>query len=769
MIAVNSRWAPAKRPKAKRLAASLAGAGMALGCAIGLGVAPATSASAATATPSAAIAMANTGFAVQNGVLYGWGDNSDGELGDGTTTSQPTPVPVAQGAIPDGVSIVQIAAATDHTLALGSDGKVYAWGTNNAGQLGDDTTTNELTPVAVAQGAIPDGVKIVKVVAIGFESFALGDDGVVYEWGEFIDPSSSTGIREDNTPVALAQGQVPDGVKIVDLAASDASLDVALIGDDGNAYAFGPANGFGELGSADTSFTTTTPVRIPQGAIPDGVKLVQVAAGGATGFANFEALGDDGHAYGWGAGGGQGTATSSDSNPTPVAADQGAIPDGVKLVTLASLETATIAIGDDGHAYAWGLASQGQLGNGTTTVATTPVAVSPGAVPNGVKLIAVAGQQHTAAALGDDGNVYTWGSNSQGEIGDGTTGLGGSANDRNVPTRVLLPAQATTTALTVTGQQTAGQPVTLTATLTPGHAAGTVQFNDGSTSLGSAPVTAGAASLTTSALSVGEHSITASFTPTDPTEYVASTTASPLNITIAQGTLTVGTPTITGNPQVGSTLTADPGTWTDGTTFTYQWSRNGTAIPGATSATYTPVADDSGTQITVTVTGSKDGFTTGSATSAPVNLPAMPNGNTNPGGPSNPGGNTNPGTTTSPGGPSTLAVTTRKPKVKLTPANDVLKPGVTATTLILQFKSLKVGTKLAVKLSEPKSNRKGAAQLKTKSAKVTANHMLRFATGKLPTGVTKIRFYETVRKGKTAKPKLVKTETVHVTAKNGKK
>jgi len=100
------------------------------------------------------------------------------------------------------------------------------------------------------------------------------------------------------------------------------------------------------------------------------------------------------------------------------------------------------------------------------------------------------------------------------------------------------------------------------------------------------------------------------------------------------------------------------------------------------------------------------------------------------------------------------------PKPKLSPANVVLKAGVSSTTLTLQFKSVKVGSKLTVKLSEPK-----AKKAKTKSAKVGSSHLLKFGTGKLPAGATKIRFYETVGKGKHAKLKLVKTETVHVKAK----
>lgn len=81
-------------------------------------------------------------------------------------------------------------------------------------------------------------------------------------------------------------------------------------------------------------------------------------------------------------------------------------------------------------------------------------------------------------------------------------------------------------------------------------------------------------------------------------------------------TLTGATPTITGTTAVGSTLTASTGTWTTGTTFTYQWLRAGTAITGATAATYPLVAADQGKAISVKVTGKKAGYADLAETSA---------------------------------------------------------------------------------------------------------------------------------------------------------
>ncbi|MGC4174496.1 beta strand repeat-containing protein [Demequina sp.] len=84
------------------------------------------------------------------------------------------------------------------------------------------------------------------------------------------------------------------------------------------------------------------------------------------------------------------------------------------------------------------------------------------------------------------------------------------------------------------------------------------------------------------------------------------------------GVLVAGTPAITGTAQVGSTLTATAGTWTDGTTVTFEWLRDGAVINGATAATYTLTLADQGALITVRVVGSKVNFATASALSQPT-------------------------------------------------------------------------------------------------------------------------------------------------------
>jgi alpha-tubulin suppressor-like RCC1 family protein len=114
-------------------------------------------------------------FAVKNdGTVWAWGDNYYGQLGDGTTAGRFLPVQV------NGLSgMVAVASGGSHSLALKSDGTVWAWGENSVGQLGDGTITSRLSAVQVS-----DLSGVVAVAANGSaHSLALKSDGTVWAWG----------------------------------------------------------------------------------------------------------------------------------------------------------------------------------------------------------------------------------------------------------------------------------------------------------------------------------------------------------------------------------------------------------------------------------------------------------------------------------------------------------------------------------------------------------------------------------------------------------
>jgi CSLREA domain-containing protein len=109
-----------------------------------------------------------------DGTVWAWGSNGSGQLGDGTTTNRSAPVQVS------GLSgVIAVAAGNGHSLAVRDDGTVWAWGFNGYGQLGDGTTTRRSAPVQVS------GLSGVIAVAAGaYHSLAVRDDGTMWAWGD---------------------------------------------------------------------------------------------------------------------------------------------------------------------------------------------------------------------------------------------------------------------------------------------------------------------------------------------------------------------------------------------------------------------------------------------------------------------------------------------------------------------------------------------------------------------------------------------------------
>ncbi|HYY80395.1 MAG TPA: hypothetical protein VFD04_14600 [Actinomycetes bacterium] len=313
----------------------------------------------ASATPQAVSGLAGVtavaageydtacGVAVlSDGTVWGWGMNTSGALGDGTTTDQYLPVR-AQGV----TDAVEVAAGSLHTLARLADQTVWAWGGNDYGQLGDGTT-DPSSPKPVP------GLAGVVAVAVGrFDSFALTGDGTLYAWG-----ANNYGQLGDGTTTTRATPTpVMSGVKAV--AAGD--YHTAVLKTDGTVWGFG-LNGYGQLGIGVES--VAKPVPRQASGLPE---VVSIGAGDAGSFA----VASDGTAWGWGHNefGQLGIGTTSESQTTParVASLTGvAQVDGGEYHTLFRLA--------DGSVYAAGDNHWGQLGEawniiGPSNWTATPV------------------------------------------------------------------------------------------------------------------------------------------------------------------------------------------------------------------------------------------------------------------------------------------------------------------------------------------------------------------------------------------------------------
>jgi alpha-tubulin suppressor-like RCC1 family protein len=182
-----------------------------------------------------------------DGTVWAWGFGEWGQLGNGTTTSSSTPVQVS------GLSdVTAIAAGADHSLALRTDGTVWAWGYNYEGQLGNGTTTHSSVPVQVS--GLTGVTAIAAGSAEGDHSLALRSDGSVWAWGGNARGQLGTGTTTNSsTPVQV------NGLSEVTAIAAGTLHSLALRAD-GTMRAWG-FNYFGQLGNGTTT-DSTIPVQV---------------------------------------------------------------------------------------------------------------------------------------------------------------------------------------------------------------------------------------------------------------------------------------------------------------------------------------------------------------------------------------------------------------------------------------------------------------------------------------------------------------------------
>ncbi len=369
------------------------------------------------------IAAAENGYVCgigSNDKAYCWGFNSNGQLGNNSTGTAYTPVAVAQGAMPAGTTFKSITTNSYHTCGIGSNDKAYCWGSNSSGQLGDNTTTQRLTPVAVAQGAMPAGSTFKGIAAGQLHSCGIGSNNMLYCWGDNTYGQLGDSTQTQRlTPVATSQGSIPAGVTFDSIKAGYSHT--CVLGSDSNIYCWG-ADDSAQLGDGAMTPSRSVPVTVPTGVIPTSVTLTSISAGSTQSCATVS----DNKAYCWGSnqGGylGNGISTSGVSGPsaTPFPVVQGAMPAGVtfKSVSTSATGNHTCGIGSNDKAYCWGYNSYGVLGDNTTTSQPTPTAVAQGAMPAGVTFKSIsAGGSHTCA-IGSNDKAYCWGNNSNGQLGN---------------------------------------------------------------------------------------------------------------------------------------------------------------------------------------------------------------------------------------------------------------------------------------------------------------------------------------------------------------
>ena len=431
-----------------------------------------------------------------DGNAYAWGDNGYGQLGNGsaTTTKQKTPVPVKKPAgVSDDFTYVQVSTGYRHSLALGSDGYVYAWGDNTYAQLGNNTSGGySVVPVRVCDPSthsnVNTGLKAIQVDAGGEHSLAVDKEGNVWAWGrnENGQLGNGTSSKYSSAPVRVCDPEHPTdtskGLVAIKVAAGGAHS--LAIDKNGDTWAWG-FNSYGQLGNGTSSgFNGANPVpgRVRDPNHPDdtskNLKSVQISAG----FEHTIAIDAQGNTWSWGWNYwgelGQNTKTDRIFAPTQVYN-----PDNPAIAFKASQVSAgydtSLAIDTNGVAWSWGRNDYGQLGYtnyDSSTVHRQPAKVRNPASPNNTDLslnsTLVSAGNWDSLAIGKDGYTYAWGYNGYGQLGNN------SYKDAYAPvlvefnlSRVIIAARFDTSPGTNLTNISNSNGVTV---LTPAHVPGTV-------------------------------------------------------------------------------------------------------------------------------------------------------------------------------------------------------------------------------------------------------------------------------------------------------
>ncbi|HJL51102.1 MAG TPA: fibronectin type III domain-containing protein, partial [Arenicellales bacterium] len=207
-----------------------------------------------------------------DGTVYAWGLNNEGQLGDNSTTNRSTPVKVLDGAYSgttylgdDSDNKITAISAGSHSVALAADGTVYAWGSNNEGQLGDNSTTARATPVKVQDGTYSGTTylgddsdnKIIAISAGMYHSVALATDGTVYAWGRNDEGQlGNSSTTDSSTPVKVV-GQGGTGYfDMDDVTAPSAPTGLAATASYGGAKLSWTANSESDLAKYNVYYST---------------------------------------------------------------------------------------------------------------------------------------------------------------------------------------------------------------------------------------------------------------------------------------------------------------------------------------------------------------------------------------------------------------------------------------------------------------------------------------------------------------------------------
>jgi prepilin-type N-terminal cleavage/methylation domain-containing protein len=357
-----------------------------------------------------------------NSRVYCWGGNYFGAIGNDSTINVNRPTAVLSGSMPADVVIKDLAVGGYHACAVSTLNNIYCWGYNSNGSLSNGTFNQSGIPTTALKGEIPSDAVIESIYSGWYVTCVITDNTETYCWGENINQTlGNNTMTNSNTPVKITNLVIPDDTKIlsVEIAVSSAC---AITTKNGSIYCWGD-NMSGELGLGITN-NRNSPTLTHDGEIPNGVSVIKSVTSNFFGCL----LASNEKAYCWGH-----TPVGLDAN-TPIEIEHGSTPSNVTFKDISAGWSDLCLIGSDEWLYCLGSNNHGSVGNGSSTAVNSLVPISRGAIPEGVTIKKVSSGGYHNCVLGSDKKVYCWGHNTYGSLGNGNT------TASSVPVEVLQGA-----------------------------------------------------------------------------------------------------------------------------------------------------------------------------------------------------------------------------------------------------------------------------------------------------------------------------------------
>lgn len=326
-------------------------------------------------------------LAIKNdGTLWAWGRNDNGQLGDGTNVNTSNPIQIGNN-----TNWLTVSAGGIHSLAIKNDGTLWAWGKNDNGQLGDGTTVSKSVPTQIGSATNWN-----YIYAGPYQSFGITTEGKLWAWGYNANRALGDGTNtQRNSPVQI-------GISTNWSMVTTSGNTTLALTNDGKLW--GWAGGYGALGNGTTGGIVSSPIQIGT------ANWITVSAG------TYHSLGikSDGTLWSWGTNfdgqlGNSSINTTVESSPIQIGTSN-------NWVAVKAGNNHSLGMTSEGNIWGWGDNKMMEITNSSSQRINISTQIGSSSIWTKI----CAGNNFNIA-LDNQSNLYSWGENYSGQLGIGST------------------------------------------------------------------------------------------------------------------------------------------------------------------------------------------------------------------------------------------------------------------------------------------------------------------------------------------------------------